>query len=79
MKYDIRCDGSRLDCDRTLRNYQILEGNWKELAMAIENEMFKIRVGVGEPILKPMPTSTGEAMLAAFSRVQQIMKNLEGK
>lgn len=72
MKYDIRCDGSRLDCDKTLRNYQILEGNWKELAMAIENEMFKIRVGVGEPISKTI-------MLAALSRVQQIMKNLEGK
>ena len=79
MKYEARCDGSRVDCERTQKNCQILRGNWKELAMAIENEMFKIRVGVGEPISKTMPTSTGEAMLAAFSRVQQIMKNLEGK
>jgi hypothetical protein len=56
-----------------------MSDKWKELTMAIENEMFKVRVGVGEPISKTIPTSTGEAMLAAFSRVQQIMKALEEK
>ena len=59
------------------RERQMKHGNerWNQLAMAIENEMFKIRVTEKE--LEVMVTS--EAMLAAFNRVQRIMKELEEK